>query len=139
MNSGVSPIQAKNERHAGIGPAIGNGNSSRQAERAAAPKRQRFCRIQAGVYRIPLPSPGSQLCLKSYSDSVRAAPHAPPSAIFCSSGPRGRIWAITIWGMHLAIFGMRLLEVMFFTGLIGSAVVVLISFVEDARELFGEE
>ncbi len=34
---------------------------------------------------------------------------------------------------------MRLLEVMFFTGLIGSAVVVLISFVEDARELFGEE
>jgi len=41
--------------------------------------------------------------------------------------------------MHLAIFGMRLLEVMFFTGLIGSAVVVLISFVEDARELFGEE
>ena len=41
--------------------------------------------------------------------------------------------------MHLALFGMRLLEVMFFTGLIGSSVVVLISFVEDARELFGEE
>ncbi len=41
--------------------------------------------------------------------------------------------------MHLALYGMRLLEVMFFTGLIGSSVVVLISFVEDARELFGEE
>ncbi|MDE3162473.1 MAG: hypothetical protein KGL64_04365 [Acidobacteriota bacterium] len=45
----------------------------------------------------------------------------------------------TIGSMHLALFGMRLLEVMFFTGLIGSSVVVLISFVEDARELFGEE
>jgi len=45
----------------------------------------------------------------------------------------------TIGSMHLALFGMRLLEVLFFTGLIGSAVVVLISFIEDARELFGEE
>ncbi len=34
---------------------------------------------------------------------------------------------------------MRLLEVMFFTGLAGSAVVVLISFVEDGRELFGKD
>jgi hypothetical protein len=41
--------------------------------------------------------------------------------------------------MHLAIFGMRMLEVMFFAGLAGSAIVVLISFVEDARELFGKE
>ncbi|MGA8086897.1 MAG: hypothetical protein WCA10_06290 [Terracidiphilus sp.] len=41
--------------------------------------------------------------------------------------------------MTLAIFGIRLLEVMFFVGLVGSAVVVLISFVEDFKELFGEE
>lgn len=41
--------------------------------------------------------------------------------------------------MQAAIFGMRLLEVLFFVGLLGSAVVVLISFVEDAKELFGEE
>jgi hypothetical protein len=41
--------------------------------------------------------------------------------------------------MPLAIFGIRLLEAMFFTGLVGSAVVVLISFVEDAKELFGDE
>jgi hypothetical protein len=41
--------------------------------------------------------------------------------------------------MVLAIFAMRLLELMFFVGLVGSAVVVLISFFEDARELFGEE
>ena len=34
---------------------------------------------------------------------------------------------------------MRLLEAMFFVGLMGSAVVVLISFVEDGRELFGKD
>ena len=41
--------------------------------------------------------------------------------------------------MILAILGIRLLELMFFVGLAGSAVVVLISFVEDFKELFGEE
>jgi len=41
--------------------------------------------------------------------------------------------------MSIAIFAMRLLEVMFFTGLVGSAVVVLISFVEDGIELFGKD
>jgi len=34
---------------------------------------------------------------------------------------------------------MRLLEAMFFIGLAGSTIVVLISFVEDAKELFGED
>ncbi len=47
--------------------------------------------------------------------------------------------AATIVAMHLAIFGMRLLEVMFFVGLVGSSVVVLISFIEDGKELFGDE
>jgi len=32
-----------------------------------------------------------------------------------------------------------LMEVMFFVGLIGSAVVVLISFYEDGKELFGKD
>jgi hypothetical protein len=41
--------------------------------------------------------------------------------------------------MVLAIIGMRLLEAMFFLGLIGSAIVVLISFIEDGRELFGKD
>jgi hypothetical protein len=41
--------------------------------------------------------------------------------------------------MIVAIFAMRVLEVMFFLGLIGSAVVVLISFIEDGKELFGED
>ena len=41
--------------------------------------------------------------------------------------------------MALAILAMRLLELMFFVGLAGSAIVVLISFVEDAKELVGDE
>jgi hypothetical protein len=41
--------------------------------------------------------------------------------------------------MQLAIFVMRALEVMFFAGLIGSTVVVVISFIEDGKELFGKD
>ena len=41
--------------------------------------------------------------------------------------------------MPVAIIAMRVLEAMFFLGLIGSSIVVLISFVEDAKELFGED
>jgi hypothetical protein len=41
--------------------------------------------------------------------------------------------------MLLAMFIMRVLEVMFFVGLVGSSVVVLISFVEDGKELFGKD
>lgn len=41
--------------------------------------------------------------------------------------------------MELVILGMRLLEVMFFVGILGSAVVVLLSFVEDWKELFGKD
>ena len=45
----------------------------------------------------------------------------------------------TIESMLLAILAMRVLEVLFFVGLVGSSVVVLISFVEDGKELFGED
>jgi hypothetical protein len=41
--------------------------------------------------------------------------------------------------MFIAQIGMWVLEAMFFVGLAGSAVVVLISFVEDGKELFGED
>jgi hypothetical protein len=41
--------------------------------------------------------------------------------------------------MAIAVFAMRLLELLFFVGLCGSAVVVLISFVEDAKELAGDK
>jgi hypothetical protein len=38
----------------------------------------------------------------------------------------------------LAHLGMLILTILFFVGLAGSAVVVVISFVEDLTELFGE-
>lgn len=41
--------------------------------------------------------------------------------------------------MILVAFVIRLLETMFFVGLAGSAVVVILSFVEDWKELFGKE
>ena len=41
--------------------------------------------------------------------------------------------------LTIAILGMKLLEAMFFAGLVGSTIVVLISFIEDAKELFGED
>lgn len=39
----------------------------------------------------------------------------------------------------IMLFFMRLLEVAFFVGLTGSAVVVIISFVEDFGELFDRD
>jgi hypothetical protein len=41
--------------------------------------------------------------------------------------------------MIVALLFMRLLEVLFFAGLAGSAIVVIISFVEDAGELMGDD
>jgi hypothetical protein len=41
--------------------------------------------------------------------------------------------------MATALFFMRLLEVLFFTGLVGSSIVVIISFYEDGKELFGKD
>jgi hypothetical protein len=41
--------------------------------------------------------------------------------------------------MYFAVLAMRLLTLMFFVGLVGSAVVVLISFWEDGKELFGKD
>jgi hypothetical protein len=41
--------------------------------------------------------------------------------------------------MAIAVFFMKLLELMFFVGLVGSSVVVLISFWEDGKELFGKD
>jgi hypothetical protein len=69
------------------------------------------------------------------------------AAEFLTSDPF-RVWKtgigiggkrVTIKNMLIAIFAMRLLELMFFVGLAGSTVVVLISFVEDGKELFGKD
>ena len=53
-------------------------------------------------------------------------------------GPHHWSQAIIV-AMELAILGMRLLEVLFFIGIVGSAVVVILSFVEDWKELFGKD
>ena len=41
--------------------------------------------------------------------------------------------------MTVVVLFMKLLEIMFFVGLVGSAVVVVISFIEDGKELFGKD
>jgi len=41
--------------------------------------------------------------------------------------------------MVFAALVIKFLELLFFVGLAGAAIVVLISFVEDFKELFGEE
>lgn len=41
--------------------------------------------------------------------------------------------------MIVEILAMKLLEAMFLVGLAGSAIVVLISFIEDGKELFGSD
>jgi hypothetical protein len=41
--------------------------------------------------------------------------------------------------MVVAVFFMRVLEVMFFTGIVGSCVVVIISSIEDIHELTSGE
>jgi len=41
--------------------------------------------------------------------------------------------------LPLAVLGMRILETMFFVGLAGSAIVIVISFFEDGKELFGKD
>ncbi len=41
--------------------------------------------------------------------------------------------------MILATLVIRLLEALFFLGMIGSVVVMLISFVEDGKELVGKD
>ncbi len=41
--------------------------------------------------------------------------------------------------MVIALFVMKVLEAMFFVGLAGSSIVVLISFIEDGKELFGKD
>jgi hypothetical protein len=41
--------------------------------------------------------------------------------------------------MILATIVIRLLEALFFLGMLGSVVVILISFAEDGKELFGKD
>jgi len=44
-----------------------------------------------------------------------------------------------VYMLQIGLFAMHVLEVLFFVGMAGSAVVVVISFIEDTQELFGED
>lgn len=41
--------------------------------------------------------------------------------------------------LSLALIGMKILETLFLIGLAGSAIVIFISFIEDGKELIGED
>lgn len=49
------------------------------------------------------------------------------------------LYHATIAYMWLAIWAMRVVVALFFIGLAGSSVVVVISFIEDWKELFGKD
>ncbi len=46
---------------------------------------------------------------------------------------------VTLFAMPIILFGMRLLEVLFFVGIAGSAIVVVIATWEDMKELFHKD
>ena len=47
--------------------------------------------------------------------------------------------SVTLFAMPLVLFGMRFLEVLFFAGIAGSAIVVVIATGEDMKELFHKD
>lgn len=87
------------------------------------------------MHRAPRPRKPQPSPFPARTGCARAAGNQQREFSLCVSGEK----AATIEGMILAILGIRLLELMFFVGLVGSAVVVVISFIEDGRELFGDE
>jgi hypothetical protein len=82
---------------------------------------------------------GSQLGVKHVEVSLIAACYPGCALIFLRHNVGKDCEPATIECMLLGTFAIRLLEGMFFVGLLGSSVVVLISFFEDAKELFGDE
>jgi hypothetical protein len=58
----------------------------------------------------------------------------PRLSLTLSGWPGGTIFIVSA----LIHFGMHLLTILFFIGLAGSAIVIIISFIEDLQELFGE-
>jgi cytochrome c biogenesis protein CcdA len=72
---------------------------------------------------------------------IANAVHLYASALIASTGraTSGEKSSYNLFMQQIAIFAMRVLEVMFFVGLAGSTIVVLISFAEDGKELFGKD
>ena len=129
QSSGTSANHAKMARHAGKGPARGNGNSSRPADRPAA------------AHNFQLPSFPNAICIQGrvYRIGLRGSDERAGCGLSDGRNPVNEVETSYNLNMQLAIFAMRLLELTFFVGLAGSTVVVLISFVEDGIELFGKD
>ena len=61
-----------------------------------------------------------------------------PDPIRLIKHPLPRRIGVTLLIMFVVLFGMRLLEVMFFVGIAGSALVVFISSLGDIREMMSK-
>jgi hypothetical protein len=118
---------------------MGNGSSNKTAENTAAGQTShepgqvfeapgRIVRAAAGVFDLD-----TEGCIQTPSLSHLPVPHNENKTL-----PRSGKSA-TIGHMVLAIFAMHFLEAAFFLGLIGSSIVVIISFIEDGKELFGKD
>ena len=122
-----------------MGPAMGNGSSNITADSTAAGQTshdpgQLFeapGRIFGAAARIfDFDREG---CIQTPSLSHPPVPNNENKPL------PGCLKRATIGHMVLAIFAMHFLEAAFFLGLIGSSVVVIISFIEDGKELFGKD
>jgi hypothetical protein len=93
----------------------------------------------------PTPHAEHQTSCHAYlkqAEQVAVLARSPTAHPYFGNHPRAwKLTAIetTIVFMALGLLAMHVLEVMFFVGMAGSAVVVVISFIEDAQELFGED
>jgi len=94
---------------------MGNGNSSRPAESPAA------------AHNFQLPNFQDVRCILRRVYRIGRTNDERPESRY------------NLLMLHFAIIAMKVLEVMFFVGLAGSSVVVLISFAEDGKELFGKD
>lgn len=93
--------------------------------------------MRVGVYHPDLPRLRESQSPYRPKPSDRKGGVERPLLLLCCS-KRLRSIGGTLLSMFLALFGMRLLEVIFFAGILGSAVVVLITSFEDLHELFGK-
>src|ERR1700758_3078670 len=119
--SGTAPNHAKLVRHTGNGPARGKHRFNSAAERTASPRRAWLVLIVriGGSCESESTIAGAAPCVtRRYSCLLAPSRYTP--------------------FMPFILFGMRLLEVIFFIGLAGSAIVILLTSFEDMHELFSK-
>ena len=103
-------------------------------------------RRQVSLKLPPTPPPTRKAPSRTYLEHTEqvalnspAAASTPDSAVKVPGWKPASIAATIVYMLQIGLFAMHVLEVMFFVGMAGSAVVVVISFIEDAQELFGED